>query len=322
MKTAIPSLITYTLSAPNEWYAELAVQKVGAHSANSCTLHPTVGSGQLQCITFQEGFWAQQMQVSFNQPMPLLQTASATNEVFIINFYLTNAAMKQQTDEKLFEFTFDSISVMLTSAATTCHYTIPAKEAIQVFQIGCTRAWLLANVFDAKPSVLKSIFTKDAPIYMAEHLDYQLKYLVKEIDFTSSSRLFLFSRSLQLLHIVFSKLENRAIASPDAIHYTDLENLIAVRMQMDAEPLSAIRVETLAQQSGMSLSKFKRYFKQVFGCTPYQYHLKNKMAIATDRLHQNYTVSEVAYLLGYKNLSHFSKAFKKHYGCLPSEVHT
>ncbi len=321
MDTTDPNVVSYPLSEPVAWYRILQDHGLGELKGARFEVSPHIGEGSLECIHFQEGFWVQQMNFSLKKPLPLLQTASATNAVFIVNFYLTNARMKQQTGEQLFEFYFDNISVMLTSSATTCHYNLPEHDAIKIFQIGFSREWLLANAFNTNNAKLKELFTHDEALFMAENLDYQFKYLVKEMDLKNKDRLFLFSGSLRLLHIFFTKLANRESQATASIHHVDLEHLLQVRMEMDAHPLAPISLEALAQQSGMSLSKFKRYFKQVNGLTPYQYHLQNKMAIGMDRLHENYSVSEVAFLLGYKNLSHFSKAFKKQYGFLPSEVH-
>lgn len=322
METKAPSTISYPFLVPAEWYSFLENQHLGAFQQETFELYPTIGKGYLQYLEFQKGFWAQQMNFRLQNALPLIQTPSKTNDLFIINFYLTSTSIHQKTNKNRFEFNFDNISVMLSSSAAVFHYNIPAKEDVKIFQIGFTREWLLTNAFEDVSSDLKNIFMGNDPIYMAENLDYQFKYLVEEMDLRNANRLFLFSGALQLLNTFFTKLENRQLKTKDLsnIHHTDLESLLQVRTFMDEDPLKAISLDALAQQSGMSLSKFKRYFKQVFGVTPYQYHLQNKLAVAFNRLGQNYSVSEVAFLLGYNNLSHFSKAFKKQYGFLPSEV--
>lgn len=77
----------------------------------------------------------------------------------------------------------------------------------------------------------------------------------------------------------------------------------------------------LSKIAGMSLSKFKRLFRQIFSTTPYQYHLANKMEKSMKTLKEDsYSISEIGFLMGYSNLSQFSKAFKNHFGVLPSEV--
>lgn len=314
--------ISYPLTIPTEWYMTLRSRNLGTIDKETFTFHSEIGLGQLQYLDFQKGFWAQQMDFILNEPLPLIQTASESNDLFIINFYLSNASIRQYSGETLFEFNFDNISVMLSSSSAVCQYNIPAGEDVKILQIGFTRDWVIANAFENDSSELKNLFTNDQPIYLAENLDYQFKYLISEMDLTSTNRLFLFSSALQLLNTLFSKLEHRQLnqSQHSKIHHKDLEKLLEIRAAMDENPLEPISLEALALQSRMSLTKFKRSFKQVFGVTPYQYHLKNKLAIAMDRLHNHYTVSEVAFLIGYTNLSHFAKSFKNQYGKLPSEV--
>ncbi|MBD8488498.1 helix-turn-helix transcriptional regulator [Echinicola sp. CAU 1574] len=322
MKHNHRQVISYPLTIPTEWYLTLQARNLGTIDKETFTFYSDIGLGQLRYQEFQKGFWAQQMDFTLKEPLPLIQTASKFNELFIINFYLSNASIRQYSGETLFEFNFDNISVMLSSSSAICHYNIPADEDVKIIQIGFTREWLLANAFDNDSSELKSLFTDDQPIYIAENLDYQFKYLVSEMDLASANRLFLFSSALHLLNTLFSKLEHRQLnqSHHSKIHHEDLEKLLEIRAAMDENPLEPISLDALAIQSEMSLTKFKRSFKQVFGVTPYQYHLKNKLAIAMDRLHQHYSVSEVAFLIGYTNLSHFAKSFKNQYGKLPSEV--
>ncbi|MEO1654715.1 MAG: AraC family transcriptional regulator, partial [Bacteroidota bacterium] len=78
-------------------------------------------------------------------------------------------------------------------------------------------------------------------------------------------------------------------------------------------------IQNLAREIGMSESKLKKIFKQVFGHSIYQYILHNRMNKARHLLDtRRYNVSEVGSLLGYSNLAHFAKAFKKQFNVSPS----
>lgn len=128
---------------------------------------------------------------------------------------------------------------------------------------------------------------------------------------------------LQIIDYLFDRVKERVIITGknSHIHADDLDSLIEVRTFIDANPDKDISLEILSEIAGMSLSKFKRLFKQVFGITPYQYHLANKMEKSMETLKEkSYSISEIGFLMGYSNLSQFSKAFKNHFGVLPSEV--
>lgn len=80
-------------------------------------------------------------------------------------------------------------------------------------------------------------------------------------------------------------------------------------------------INELAREAGMSPSKFKTDFRQVYGLPVYQYFQRNRMLQARRLLETNeMTIKEAGIRVGYTNLSHFSVAFRKEFGLLPSEL--
>jgi AraC-like DNA-binding protein len=85
-----------------------------------------------------------------------------------------------------------------------------------------------------------------------------------------------------------------------------------------AEPLGIV---ALAKLAGMSQSKFKNSFKEIYNSPVYQYFQKQRMNKAKAMLlSRKYTVREVGMEVGYSNLSNFAKAFKKSFDQLPSDL--
>ena len=80
------------------------------------------------------------------------------------------------------------------------------------------------------------------------------------------------------------------------------------------------RIKELAEIAGMSEKYFITYFKASLGMTPGQYIYQVKMNRAREYIYMNeYTIKEIAYLLGYPDQYTFSKAFKKYYKMPPSK---
>ena len=79
-------------------------------------------------------------------------------------------------------------------------------------------------------------------------------------------------------------------------------------------------LEEYARMAGMSVSSFKRYFKQIFGDSPGQYMLDRKLTIASLLLKKSAkSIQEIAYEIGFENPAHFTRMFNKKYKISPSK---
>jgi predicted ATPase/AraC-like DNA-binding protein len=80
-------------------------------------------------------------------------------------------------------------------------------------------------------------------------------------------------------------------------------------------------VSELANELNMSRSNLHRRIKSVTGASVSQYLRKVRLNKAMDLLkEQSYTVSEVAYAVGFGSVTYFSTCFRDHFGYPPGEV--
>lgn len=315
--------VMYHMSDPESFFRVLGENSMGNVNGNRFQLDPGHGNGYIRFVDIQEGLWAQQMQFTPNDEIEFRISPKSVNDFYNLNFYLSNANLTHYNDNKCVEFGFDHVNILLTSSAAISRLTVPAHAELKIFNICFTRDWLMANAIGEKSKRLRKLFATDAPLYLSESLDYKSKHLLDELDLDQTNKLTLFSSVLQLLSYFFSKLRKRNLMDCAAtnIHHSDLERLMKVRKTIETASNQDISLEQLSSLAGMSLSKFKRLFKQVFGITPYRYYLENRMERAMEiLLRENYSVSETGFVVGYSNLSQFSKAFKNHFGVLPSQV--
>lgn len=79
-----------------------------------------------------------------------------------------------------------------------------------------------------------------------------------------------------------------------------------------------IKVDSLANQIGMSGKQFSRALEASTGTKPYEFIIKSRMDKAKRHLLDGYCVTQVAGMVGYANPSKFSAAFLRVIGCSPS----
>ena len=79
-----------------------------------------------------------------------------------------------------------------------------------------------------------------------------------------------------------------------------------------------IRLDSLAEAAGYSLSYFKAKFKETIGITPAEYVTMQKIELAKRQLVETSdSITELAYSLGYSSSNYFCSVFKKLMGCSP-----
>ena len=81
-----------------------------------------------------------------------------------------------------------------------------------------------------------------------------------------------------------------------------------------------ISIENYSQTRGMSVSWFIRNFKKYTGMTPMQFIVSLRVNNAQILLEQtNYSIYEIAKIVGYDDQLYFSRLFRKQKGVSPSQ---
>lgn len=101
----------------------------------------------------------------------------------------------------------------------------------------------------------------------------------------------------------------------------DEEKLAQLYDKYIAQPLVKLpSLEEMANEAGMSVSKFKKTFKTKYGRPVFECHTEIKLNYALDLLQNGYKVEDVSKLLGYSQPIKFIDVFKRWFHITPGKV--
>lgn len=124
----------------------------------------------------------------------------------------------------------------------------------------------------------------------------------------------------ELICRLLSELGQREEKRIYPLNVKDIQMIYKVKEHMLEHPDTPQTIEELADFAGMSSSKLKRLFKQIFGNSIFNYYQSFRMKEAARLLREEkLSVSEVGYRLGFSNLSHFASMFEQHIGMKPKK---
>ena len=170
--------------------------------------------------------------------------------------------------------------------------------------------------------IFRNIITSEQSILFEELLSPKIQQVAIEIiqtDVPDSLNDFFFKiKAEELICLTLKELFKRENPTTHALNQIDVQKIYKVRDLILNNIAAPPVIKHLASEVGMSESKFKRLFKQIFGDSLFSYYQKFRMKEASRLLKENkMTVSEVGFKMGFSNLSHFAKAFEEHIGIKP-----
>lgn len=118
--------------------------------------------------------------------------------------------------------------------------------------------------------------------------------------------------------IGFNRSYSIANVSFDGQKYHRDEQILTAQQELEQHYAEEITLESIARKLGMSPRNFSRRFKRATGDSPSHYLLRLRMEAAKELLrNSSLSVAEIAYKVGYSDLSYFTRTFKRHENCLP-----
>lgn len=145
-------------------------------------------------------------------------------------------------------------------------------------------------------------------------------------EYTSTRRdIYLRTKVIEFLNYAYAEhiLDESGHCKKSVLQPNEIDKIKQIKNYIYSRLESPPSINELAKYFGLNEFKLKAGFKEIFGTTVYGYVQTEKMAKAICMLETGrYNVSEVAWDIGYTNVSHFISAFKKHYHVTPGQILT
>lgn len=133
--------------------------------------------------------------------------------------------------------------------------------------------------------------------------------------------LYLKSKALELVASLLGQMDAATPQTLEESSSARAEPFLRARDILAEDMENPPSLTQLAARVGMSETRLKRGFKGLFGLTPYGWLREQRLLEAQSQLlRPGASVSQVAYSVGYTNVSHFIAAFVRRFSTRPGEL--
>ena len=290
---------------------------------NKVAIPPAMGSGYLKQVRLNNGINLSLHHYQLRQTLGLKRLNSTPHETLIFRFSRSEALTEQHIRQAGRPFLVNRHTVQVASSSLFAEETFPANTKIEYVSLSVSPQQLVELLALDEPTHTRwNRLTGRKAFVLYEEITPEMSGVLTQLaqlDESAPLALLLYKTKVQeLLYLVFVRLLARTAAPTVAVKPTDAEKMIAVKQAVLADLSSPPHLPTLVGQSGLSGTKLKQLFRQVFGAGVYSYYQVARMKEAARLLH-TLSVAETGHVLGFTNLSHFARLFEKHHRMKPKK---
>ncbi len=161
--------------------------------------------------------------------------------------------------------------------------------------------------------------------YLMHDIPPRIRVILQEIEscpyHENFAKIYLNAKVHELLVVYLcEKFSETGHFAATALTYGERHRLLQAKRLIDETIATPPTISEIAKGVFLSETKLKKGFKEAFGSTVYSYIKDRKMDEARSLLEEKrWSVTEVAYRIGYTNLSHFARSFRERFGINPNE---
>ncbi|HEV7424707.1 MAG TPA: AraC family transcriptional regulator [Candidatus Paceibacterota bacterium] len=281
-----------------------------------------LGKGFIQEVYLDKGLALCIHAYELKQTLTLNRHSSLSTDILTFKFDCRRSYVKTRgnTIEPLFSGT-NGCEVEFGTSNLFAELTIPPDQTINFLVVTTTRQTLLGLLhLGQEGQYIETMLSNGRSFVlhevMSQEMERTLNQLIHIDENTKLATLLYETKTQDLIYHLFVKLLTRTTPNLVPVDQSDVKKIYDLRSIILKNLGEAPQLPQLAVKIGMSLTRMKQLFRQIFGDSIYNYYQAARMTEAANLL-SRLTVSETGYKLGFTNLSHFGRVFEKHFQMKP-----
>lgn len=292
-----------------------------------CEIPSRLGDGIIRADHFSSGLKLLYLDLSLAHPVSLKYETAGWDSG--ISFNLAGYSEVCSTEHQ---------QILQARPDTSVHFAYPYPQILSE-NITTSRRVKVSLVFDSKTLLdfanedeepflpfLQGL-QKQIPVSGQEKIAPEIQRALKQLincPFTGKTRtIFMEGKAMEIFAHKLDELKTKGEghSHKHRINASDVERIHTAAKLLVRDPLNPPDLLELATRIGMGRSTFYKHFKLVFGHSPMDHLRYHRLQAARSMLEEKkHNVSEVAYAVGFNNLSYFTRAFNAEFGVQPHQL--
>ena len=280
---------------------------------------------KLSVATIREEFELILFEVNLKNAVQVYRTPDNRADYFHLSLMKEGHIVRNYEEQQVQAEAGTAMSLFLYNGLFSLDSLYPAKTAIRTVIFKFSYA-ALEKIIPEAIALLNSLFPDATPKGYHTQVTPELERIMDDLFFYETvdfgSQALITGRGLELYTLLMSSFKNQLDKDDlHGLHIDDYKRLIKIKEFILNHLNTKVSIEEICDRFGMSASKLKRDFKALFDCSVGQFYTQAKMDEASRLLRTgSFTVSQIAYDMGYQSISKFSTMFKKVKGVNPRDV--
>lgn len=294
----------------------------------------TLGRGTISGVNFEHGVGVMMFDVHLNREIVMEYKLGRRHPVQFI--YNSTGQIKLEAVLSNIKHQIVQNEAMIYAPRGDENYTITLQKdvKIQCLFVSVVRYLYLRKIecdIDTIPLTLKEMFkdTMGSKSFFFKStsepiITNTLKQLFKSEQMGLERKLLIEAHALKLIITLIKRYRIESVEFGGAYRFSkhDIKMINNAKNHIIDNIERTPEVKELSRMIVMNTNKLQKGFHMLFGKSIRQFTISLKMHYALHLLDEDlYSISEIAYKIGYTNKGHFSQLFKKEFGLLPSEYH-